>query len=82
MEKIIGLKDLRQNVDKYVAEIEKGSSFTVVRRSRPLFKISSVDSEDEGVWESVVDFTKIRPGGVPAEEILKELRKLESGKNR
>ena len=29
--------------------------------------------EDDRNWETVVDFTEIRPGGIPAEEFLKYL---------
>ena len=36
---IIGLKELREDTNKYISQIEKGKSFTVVRRSRPIFKI-------------------------------------------
>lgn len=81
---IIGLKDLRENTQKYISQVEKGKSFTIVRRSRPIFKIVPVDEwGDEGEWNTVVDFTKIRPGGVPAEEIVASLRRLikdESGR--
>lgn len=75
MEKIVGLKDLRQNVEKYASEVKKGKSFIVMRRSKPLFKISP--PEDDGVWETVVDFTKIKKGGVPAEDVLKALKKMQ-----
>ncbi len=69
---IVGLKELRTNLDEYIAKVEKGDSFTVVRRSKPVFKISSVD-EDEGLWETVVDFTKIKKGGILAKDLLAKL---------
>ncbi|MEK7636422.1 MAG: hypothetical protein AAB362_01940 [Patescibacteria group bacterium] len=69
---ILGLKELRGNMQKYASLIEKGQSFIVVKRSKPLFKISSVD-EDDGLWETVVDFTKIRKGGISAKELLARL---------
>jgi len=68
----VGLKELRENMEKYASLIKKGRSFIVVKRSRPLFKISSID-EDDGLWETVVDFTKLRKGGIPAEELLSRL---------
>ena len=68
----MGLKELRENMGKYASLIKKGRSFIVVKRSRPLFKISSID-EDDGLWETVVDFTKLRKGGIPAEELLSRL---------
>lgn len=70
---ILGLKELRENMQKYASRVEKGESFIVVKKSKPLFKVSSVD-EDEGLWETVVDFTKIRKGGILAEELLAKLK--------
>ncbi len=70
MENIVGLKELRQHVDKYATQVTKGLSFIVVKRSKPIFKISPVE---EG-WETVVDFTKIRKGGIPAKELLSALK--------
>ncbi len=72
MRNIIGLKELRENVEAYVSQVGKGKSFIVVRRSRPVFKIAPVGDESE-LWESVVDFTKIRKGGVPLPELLSRL---------
>ncbi len=71
MENIIGLKELRENVGRYASAIRGGKSFIVVRKSKPLFKIVPVD--EEGVWERVVDFTKIKKGGVTIDELLKAL---------
>ena len=70
-EEIIGVKELRQNLDQYIAQIAKGKSFMVIRRSKPVFSISPVNSEES--WEEVVDFTKIKKGGVKIEEILSRL---------
>lgn len=70
---IVGLKELRENMQKYTALVEKGESFVVIKKSKPLFKISSLD-EDEEAWETVVDFTRIRKGGIPAEELLAKLK--------
>ena len=69
---ILGLKELRENMQKYASLIEKGESFVVVKKSKPLFKISSLD-EDEELWETAVDFTKVRKGGIPAKELLAKL---------
>lgn len=71
---IVGLKELRENIDTYIAEVGKGQSFTVVRKSKPVFKI--VPSESGEQWETVVDFTGINKRGVPPAAILKALRKL------
>jgi len=76
---IIGFKDLRLNADKYISAIARGRSFTVVRRSKPIFNITPVDEwGDEGKWETVVDFTKFKKDGVKAEEVLASLKRLEA----
>lgn len=72
---IVGLKELRENTEKYISQVKRGKSFTVVRRSKPLFKVSPVDEwGDEGIWETVGDFKKLFPGGVSAERLLKALK--------
>ncbi len=72
MNKIVGLKELRANIGTYISEVEKGKSFVVVRKSKPVFKLTPID-EDEGMWETVADFTKIKKGGVNVDEVLKRI---------
>jgi prevent-host-death family protein len=69
---IIGLRELRENVDEYIEQVKNGHWFTVVRRSKPVFNIAPVNSENE-YWEEVMDFTKIKKGGVNIKEILSRL---------
>ena len=77
MKNIIGLRELRENTEKYVSQVKKGKTFTIVRRSKPIFNITPVDEwGDEGIWETVVDFTKINPKGVPIAEVRKALAEL------
>ncbi len=71
MEKIIGLKELRQNTEKYIQAVEKGKTFIIMRRSKPVFKLYPLDKEEQ--WETVVDITKIQKGGVPIKELLSRL---------
>ncbi len=71
MKKIVGLKELRENMNTYAARVEKGESFIVVKKSKPLFSINPVETEE--LWETVVDFSKIRKGGVSLEDVLKRL---------
>ena len=70
MKNIVGLKELRQNMGKYAKKVAQGDSFIVFKQSSPLFKISPINNES---WEEVVDFTKIKKGGVKIDEILSRL---------
>lgn len=74
MKNVINLKELRENVAKYATRVGRGESFIVMKRSKPLFRVCPID--DEKGWETVIDFTEIRKGGVPADEVLKKLRAL------
>jgi len=67
---IVGLRELRENTNEIIKEINKGKSFTIFKRSKPLFKISPLEEDS---WEEVVDFTKIRKGGVDIDDILKRI---------
>ena len=68
---IIGVKELRENLEAYVDKISKGMSFTVVKRSKPVFNITPIELDEN--WEEVVDFTKIRKGGVNINEVLSRI---------
>ena len=80
---IIGLRELRENVDKYIGAVAKGKKFTVFRHSKPVFSIVppteteyDLDELDGPGWKTLIDFTKIRKGGVPAEEVLAALDRV------
>lgn len=68
MEDTIGLKELRQNFDKYATIVRRGKSLIVIKRSRPVLRLVPLEEE----WE-VIDFTKIRKGGVSIKDILSRL---------
>ncbi len=70
MENIINLKELRENMQQYAKKVQSGDSFVVFKRSKPLFRITPIEID---VWEEVIDFTKIRKGGVHLEELLRRL---------
>jgi len=71
---IVGLRDLRENVEKYSQRITQGDSFIVVRRSKPLFKIvSPFEKHEDDQWEEIIDFTKIKKGGVNIDELISRL---------
>lgn len=71
MENIIGLKEFRAEVPEIINKVGNGESFVVIRRSKPVFKVSPVN-EEEG-WETVIDFTKIKKGGVDIKDIMNRL---------
>lgn len=71
MEKILGLKEFRENLPNYMEQIRKGKSYVVVRRSKPIFRVSPLT--DDQRWEEVVDFTKIHKGGVKIDNLLSRL---------
>ncbi|MAG29210.1 hypothetical protein CL632_03675 [bacterium] len=73
MNQIVGVKELRENLPAYADAVQDGKSFTVVKRSKPIFKIIPIDEDDDGQWERVVDFTKINKDGVDAREVLNHL---------
>ena len=74
---IIGLKELRENTENYIKQLKHGRSFLVVRRSKPVFRVEPVDKwGDGGNWETLIDFTKIKKSGMPAETILKYLNAI------
>jgi antitoxin (DNA-binding transcriptional repressor) of toxin-antitoxin stability system len=74
--KIIGLKDLRLNTGKYINRLDRGETFTVVRRSKPVFNMVPFDEDNDNLWETVVDFTEINKKGISIGEVLKSLKKL------
>jgi antitoxin (DNA-binding transcriptional repressor) of toxin-antitoxin stability system len=73
---IIGLKELRLNIEKYIQLIQKGHSFIVMRKSNPVFKLEPVDEwGDEGTWETVANFKTIEPeGGIPIDDLINGLK--------
>lgn len=67
----VSLKEFREQLPKYISAIAEGKSFTVVKRSKPVFQISPIS--DEGSWQTIVDFTNINERGVAADDILAQL---------
>jgi antitoxin (DNA-binding transcriptional repressor) of toxin-antitoxin stability system len=71
MNNIVSLKELRVNMGDYAERVKKGESFVIMKRSKALFRMAPVD---DGQWETIVDFTKIRKGGIEIGELLSRLR--------
>ena len=65
----IGLKEFRQDVEKY-AKVAKSDEVVVFKHSKPLFRIAPLT---EDPWEEVIDFTKIKKGGVDIDDLLARL---------
>jgi len=70
MENLVALKELRLNMDTYIRKINTGQSFIVLKKNKPIFKLEPIN---DSCWEEVIDFTKIKKGGVNIDEILKRL---------
>lgn len=66
----VGLKELRAHMEDYIHLIEQGESILVMRRSKPIF---SLQPPVEKGWEEVIDFTKLKKGGIQIEALLKRL---------
>ena len=74
MENLVSLKDLRLKLTNYTKRVEeKGDSFLVLRKSKPVFKIIPVE---DASWETIIDFTEIDPTGVPAKKVVEALKKI------
>ena len=71
MENLVALKELRLNMDKYATEVKAGKTFIVLKQSKPLFKLTPLDEDDQ--WEEVINFAKIKKGGVNINELLAAL---------
>jgi len=71
MENLVALKDLRLNMDKYANKVKAGKSFIVLKQSKPLFKITPIDEDDS--WEEVINFAKLKKGGININELLAAL---------
>lgn len=68
---IIGLKELRQNMDSYISRVKQGNSFIVMKKSQAIFKIVPLEQDES--WETVIDFSKLKKGGVNIQELLTRL---------
>ncbi|MDP4000094.1 MAG: type II toxin-antitoxin system prevent-host-death family antitoxin [bacterium] len=70
----IGIKEFQQHASRYSKEVQQGKSFIVYSRSKPVMKLVPVD---EGDWETLIDFTKFRKGGIPLSELEQKLKALD-----
>lgn len=75
-DKLIGFKDLRENSSRYIDAVDRGQSFTVMRRSKPIFKMVPIDNSSSEDWEMVVDFENQKGHGLKTVELLKILERI------
>lgn len=81
--KTISIKELRSNMALIADEVEKGQTYVVIRRSKPAFQIHpySTAANDEGDWETVVDFTEGgKSKGANIEDVLIALKRVNKSK--
>ncbi len=86
MSTIISIKDFRQSLATVAdAVMEKGETFTVMRRSRPAFVVKPFieieecdESIDEPGWKTAIDFTEGgKKKGITADKLLAIMKKFE-----
>lgn len=58
MSTIIGLKELRDNMDAIAERTKQGESFTVVKRSRPIFELTPVSADASGRQQEIAEWTR------------------------
>ena len=77
MDKMIGLRDLRENTDNYIKKVSRGESFVVYKRLKPVFKITPPEDDQ---LEELIDFTKLKKGGIEIKDLLSRLKWIKSQK--
>ena len=74
MQNLVSLKDLRLKLTDFTNRVlSNGESFIILKKSKPVFKIVPIEEE---TWETIVDFTEIKPTGVPLEKVKAALKKM------
>ena len=70
---LITIRELREGMPAIINKVRRGGEFLVLKKSRPVFRLTAPESDDN--WETVIDFTKIKKGGVKIDELIKALKK-------
>jgi len=75
MQNILSLKDFRTKLTDYTKRVsEKGDSFVVFKKSKPVFMVVPIDHDGE--WQTVLNFSEINPKGVTFKDIRKAAKEL------
>lgn len=58
---LVSSKDFRQHFPKYQKLVEKGVSITILKRSKPIFRIEPVDTKrEEEITKALLDYEDIK----------------------
>jgi len=68
---LITVRELREDMPTIINKVRRGGEFLVLKKSKPVFRISSPEADED--WETVIDFTKIKKGGIEINELIKAL---------
>jgi prevent-host-death family protein len=85
-----GVRELRQNLSKYLDRVRAGVRFEVTERGKPVALLVPLDDEDDpitrlekrglrlkratGSFDDLLPIPKRRPGQRPLSEVLEEMR--------
>jgi len=64
---IIIFKFLRKNIQDMLKKLKRGFRLLRVKKTKLLSKIFSIKKD---IWKEIIDFTKIKKGGVSIKELL------------
>lgn len=70
---LITVRELREDMPTIINKIRRGNEFLVLKKSKPVFRLSAPENDDN--WETVIDFTKIKKGGVKIDDLIRALKK-------
>lgn len=81
MKNTLSIKQFRNNLAAVADKVEAGSKFIIIRNSKPAFKVVPLsDTEEDEVWETVVDFTEGgKKQGMKAKDFFNLLDKINHG---
>ncbi len=89
MSRVVGVRELRQNLSRYLAEVKEGESFTVTEHGREVARLTPSGPPDSAIARLVAERGMTMPTGdlmsfgppggrpavgPPSEEVLAELR--------
>ena len=78
MSTLISIKDFRKTLADVADAVEKGETFTIMRRSRPAFVVKPFEEDEEFNWKTAIDFTENgKKKGIRASQLLEALKKYE-----